>query len=191
MVSRVHALSIAAFADLSQNLMQELSGNASGNGPVGRIEAAPGGYDQGDSYGAGAGGDARPWARQPTGAAAPWQRERQDRDGGSSLPPWQQGRAGNTQGEYGAAPGQQAAPWQQQAPPGGQAYGYGGYPGYDPQAAYGVPPPPSAPPGLSSFLQQYGSAPPPPPDAGAPPPPPDFQPPPPGSDYVPPPPPPA
>ncbi|KAK4938414.1 hypothetical protein LTR10_021131 [Elasticomyces elasticus] len=175
-----------------ENLMQELSGNPSGDGPVGRIEAAPGGYDQGESYGAGAGNDARPWARQPTGAAAPWQQDRRDRDGGSSLPPWQQSRAGNTQAEYGAAPGQQAAPWQQQAPPGGQSYGYGGYPGYDPQAAYGAPPPPpSAPPGISSFLQQYGSAPPPPPDAGAPPPPPEFQPPPPGNDYVPPPPPPA
>ncbi|KAL6247915.1 hypothetical protein RBB50_005263 [Rhinocladiella similis] len=174
-----------------ENLMQELSGNPSGT-PVGRIEAAPGSYDQGDSYGGGGGGggDSRPWARQPTGGAAPWQRERQDRDTGSSLPPWQQGR----QADYGSAPGHQAAPWQQQAPPPppGQGYGYGGYPGYDQQAAYGVPPPPpTAPPGISSFLQQYGQAPPPPPDGAAPPPPPDAQPPPPSNDYIPPPPPPA
>ncbi len=168
-----------------QNLMQELSGNPSGP-PAGRIEAAPGGYDQQDSYGGGGGGDSRPWARQPTGAPAPWQRERPDRDAGSSLPPWQQSR----QADYGSAPAHQAAPWQQQAPPGGQSYGYSGYPGYDPQTAYGVPPPPAAPPGISSFLQQYGQAPPPPPDGAAPPPPPDAQPPPPSNDYIPPPPPP-
>ncbi|ETI20462.1 branchpoint-bridging protein [Cladophialophora carrionii CBS 160.54] len=200
-----------------ESLMQELSGNASGNGPAGHIEAAPAGYDRGDSYGGGGGGDSRPWARQQpgagTGGPAPWQRDRQerdygnrernyghrerdygDRDGGSSLPPWQQSRGGDSHGGYGAAPGQPAAaPWQQQPPP-GQNYGaYGGYAGYDAQAAYGAPPA-AAPPGLSSFLQQYGmaaGAPPPPPDAGAPPPPPDDQPPPPPGmgDYVPPPPP--
>ncbi|EXJ54446.1 branchpoint-bridging protein [Cladophialophora yegresii CBS 114405] len=200
-----------------ESLMQELSGNASGNGPAGHIEAAPAGYDRGDSYGGGGGGDSRPWARQQPGAGAggpaPWQRDRQerdygnrernyghrerdygDRDGGSSLPPWQQSRGGESHGAYGAAPGQgAAAPWQQQPPP-GQNYGaYGGYAGYDAQAAYGAPPA-GAPPGLSSFLQQYGmaaGAPPPPPDAGAPPPPPDDQPPPPPGmgDYVPPPPP--
>jgi splicing factor 1 len=182
--------------------MQELSGNPSAEGPAGRIEAAPGGYDQGDSYGGsgggGGGGESRPWARQPTGAAAPWQRDRQERDygnrdAGSSLPPWQQSRGGDAQGGYGAAPGQAAggaAPWQQQPPP-GQNYGnYAGYSGYDTQATYGAPPA-AAPPGLSSFLQQYGSAPPPPSDAQAPPPPPDEQPPPPPGmgDYVPPPPP--
>ncbi|KIW93119.1 branchpoint-bridging protein [Cladophialophora bantiana CBS 173.52] len=199
-----------------ENLMQELSGNASGNGPAGRIEAAPGAYDQGDSYAAG--GDSRPWARQPTGGVAPWQRDRQDRherdyaprdygqrdygdrdyshrDGGSSLPPWAQSRGGDTQGGYGAAPTQAAPPWQQpqqQQPPPAQGYGYGGYHGYDAQPAYGVPPPPAAPPGLSSFLQQYSgtAAPPPPPDVQAPPPPPDQPPPPPGMrDYYPPPPP--
>ncbi|KAK5190393.1 hypothetical protein LTR99_003887 [Exophiala xenobiotica] len=170
-----------------ENLMQELSGNPSGP-PAGRIEAAPGGYDQQDSYGGGGGGggDSRPWARQPTGAPAPWQRERSDRDAGSSAAPWQQSR----QTDYGSAPAHQAAPWQQQAAPGGQGYGYGGYPGYDTQTAYGVPPPPAAPPGISSFLQQYGQAPPPPPDGAAPPPPPDAQPPPPSNDYIPPPPPP-
>ena len=173
--------------DPPQNLMQELSGNPSGDGAAGRIEAAPGGYDQGDSYGGGS--DSRPWARQPTGAAAPWQRDRQERDygnrdGGSSLPPWQQPRGGDSHGGYGAAPGQAAAPWQQQPPPGQNYGGYAGYPGYDSQSAQGVPPPP-APPGLSSFLQQYGAggaAPPPPPDDQAPPPPP-------AGDYVPPPPP--
>ena len=41
---------------------------------MGRIEAGPGMYDPGDSYGGGA--DAKPWQRQPTGGAAPWQRER-------------------------------------------------------------------------------------------------------------------
>jgi len=181
-----------------ENFMQELSGNPSGNGAAGRIEAGPGGYDQGDSYGgAGGGGESRPWARQPTGGAAPWQRDRQDRDhenrdSGSSLPPWAQSRGGGDShaGGYGSAPGHEAPPWQQQAPPGGQSYGYGGYPGYDAQAAaYGAPPPPSAPPGLTSFLQQYSGAPPPPPDSQAPPPPPDSQPPPPPGDYVPPPPP--
>ncbi|KEF54997.1 branchpoint-bridging protein [Exophiala aquamarina CBS 119918] len=186
-----------------ENLMQELSGNPSGNGPVGRIEAGPGGYDQGDSYGSGSGGggDARPWARQPTGAPAPWQRDRQDRgydqrESGSSNPPWASQNRGveDSYGGYGGAPGQDSAapPWQQHAPPGGQSYNYGGYQGYDAQAAYGAPPPP-APPGLSSFLQQYGGAPPPPPDLHAPPPPPDAQPPPPPGmgDYIPPPPPPA
>ncbi|KIV97521.1 branchpoint-bridging protein [Exophiala mesophila] len=190
-----------------ENLMQELSGNPSSGGPVGRIEAGPGGYDQGESYGSG--GDSRPWARQPTGAPAPWQRDRQDRggydqrDSGSSVPPWaaqNHGRGNDSYGGgYGSAPGQGggAPPWQQQAPPppppGGQSYNYGGYQGYDAQAGYGSVPPPPAPPGLSSFLQQYGGAPPPPPDSHAPPPPPPGEqpPPPPGmGDYPPPPPPP-
>lgn len=180
-----------------ENLMQELSGNPSGNGPAGHLEAAPPGYDQADSYGGG--GESRPWAREPTNAAAPWQERRErnyePREGGSSAAPWAQHRAGNAHGGYGSAQpsqGHEPAPWGQQAPGGGaQAYGYGGYPGYDHQAGYDVPPP--APPGLSSFLQQYGQAPPPPPDGQAPPPPPDMQaPPPPGMDsYVPPPPPPS
>ncbi|KAJ4527954.1 hypothetical protein HRR83_000706 [Exophiala dermatitidis] len=188
-----------------ENLMQELSGNPSGNDPVGRIEAAPSGYDQADSYsGAPTHGDSRPWARQPTGGPAPWQRDRQERDygareGGTSLPPWAQNRGADSHGGYGSAPASHdLPPWQQQAPPVAQPYGYGGYPGYDGQAAYGVPPPPAAvagavPPSLSSFLQRFaGNAPPPPPDTQAPPPPPpDNQPPPPPGmdDYVPPPPP--
>ncbi|EXJ82345.1 branchpoint-bridging protein [Capronia epimyces CBS 606.96] len=179
-----------------ENLMQELSGNPSGNGPAGRIEAGPGGYEQGDSYGgAPSGGDSRPWARQPTGAPAPWQRERPERDyggrdGGASNPPWAQSRGGESHAGYGSAPGHEAPPWQQQAPV-AQPYAYGGYPGYDAQAGYGVPPPPAAPPGLSTFLQQFGNAPPPPPDTQAPPPPPDVQPPPPPGmgEYIPPPPP--
>ncbi|EXJ81930.1 branchpoint-bridging protein [Capronia coronata CBS 617.96] len=182
-----------------ENLMQELSGNPSGNGPAGRIEAGPGSYDQGDAYGGPpSGADSRPWARQPTGAAAPWQRDRQERDygardSGASAPPWAQAHGGDNRTGYGAAPGHEAAaaPWQQQAPAVGQPYAYGGYPGYDAQAGYGVPPPPAAPPGLSTFLQQFSNAPPPPPDTNAPPPPPDLQPPPPPGmgDYIPPPPP--
>ncbi|KIX05119.1 branchpoint-bridging protein [Rhinocladiella mackenziei CBS 650.93] len=190
-----------------ENLMQELSGRPSGNGPAGRIEAAPGGYDQADSYGGGrdtGSADPRPWARPATGAPAPWQRDRQERgyenrESGSSLPPWALHRAAdNHGGGYGSAPGHEAPPWQQQQPP-AQSYAYGGYPGYDPQTAYGVPPPPpQAPPGLSAFLQQYAAAAavtasgaPPPPDTQAPPPPPDVQPPPPPGmdDHIPPPPP--
>ncbi|KIW25377.1 branchpoint-bridging protein [Cladophialophora immunda] len=194
-----------------ENLMQELSGNASGNGPAGRIEAAPGGYDQGDSYTAG--GDSRPWARQPTGGVAPWQRDRQERqdrdyghreygqrgyesrdhghrDGDSSLPPWAQSRGGDAHGGYGAAPAQAAAPWQQ---PQHQQYQQHqqqpppaqtyGYGGYHGYDAQPSygVPPPPAPPGLSSFLQQYGGG-------VAPPPPPDSQAPPPPPDQPPPPP---
>jgi splicing factor 1 len=201
-------------ANMPQNLMQELSGNPGSNGPAGRIEGAPGSYDQGDSYG-NSGGDSRPWARAaPTGGAAPWQQDRRDRDyggrdGGSSAAPWQQNRGGD-HGGYGGAPG--AAPWQSQAPaPGaapwaqqaapGQDYGnYGGYPGYDQQQAYGAaghnaaaPPPPGMSSDLSNFLQQYSqNAPPPPPmDGNAPPPPPSEDVPPPPGSYAPPPPPPA
>ena len=192
-----------------EQLMNELSGNPSGNGAAPqRIEAAPGQYDQGDSYGGDR--DLKPWQRQPSGAAAPWQQERgYSRDdygsrdqGGAAPPPWAAGGGGgrneDTYGGYGggAPPGGGAAPWQQQAPPpppGGQpGYGYGGYQ-YDQGAGYGAPPPPAgAPPGLSSFLQQYAGAPPPPPDANGNPPPPPVDgdaPPPPPSDYPPPPPP--
>ena len=181
---------------LPQNLMQELSGNPSA-GPAGRIEAAPGTWDQGDSYGGG--GDSRPWARpQASGGAAPWQqrdRPQNDygsRDGGSGAAPWaSRGGSDNYGGGYGGAPGSGAAPWQQQAPPPpppGQSYGgYGGYQGYD-QGGYGGAPPPPAPPGLSDFLQQYGQQPPPPP-ADIPAPPPYNAPPPPPGDVPPPPPP--
>jgi splicing factor 1 len=192
--------------DFLQNLMQELSGNPSGNGEAGRIEAGPGMYEQGDSYGGKQ--DLKPWQRQPTNATAPWQRERvdrgdRDRDGygarepTGSAPPWaQHNRGGDSYGGgYGGAPGSNVTPWQHQAPPGGPGYGYGGYPGggYGDLSAggYGAPPPP-APPGLSSFLQQYSSAPPPPPGDAPPPPPPSgdtLPPPPPSHDYPPPPPP--
>src|SRR3954447_1342865 len=96
--------------------MQELSGGgapADGSAPQ-RIEAGPGGFDQGgrDSYSGGGFGDdgdrnIKPWQRGPTGAAAPWQsrgrgddRERRNdnyppRDGGSgSAPPWASGPGG-------------------------------------------------------------------------------------------------
>jgi splicing factor 1 len=185
--------------------MNELSGNPSGNGdmPPQRIEAGPGMYEQGDSYGGGD-RDLKPWQRQPTGGAAPWQRDRNDRGGhddygsrdpgGSSTRPWASGnRENESYGSYGGAPGAGAAPWQQQQPPppppGGQTgYGYGGYPGSGYDQGYGVPPP-AAPPGLSSFMHQYAGAPPPPPgDAPPPPPPSGDAPPPPPSDYPPPPP---
>jgi splicing factor 1 len=168
--------------------MQELSGNGSGAGPAGRIEAAPGGYDQGDSYRGAGGAEPRPWERQPTGGAAPWQRDRQNRDyeqrdTGSSAPPWAQSRGnGDTHGGYGSAPRGDAPPWQQQQqhqqPPAAAAapanYGYGTYPGDATQQAQGF----VIPPNISSFLQQYSTGaaaglPPPPPDANAPPPPPD------------------
>jgi len=192
-----------------ENLMQELSGNPSGNGPAGHIEAAPGMYDQA-GYG---GASAKPWERQPTGGAAPWQRPREERGGydqgagaGAGAAPWQQSRPADN---YGAAPPPPGgAPWQQQAAPGHGYAAYGAAPGYD-QGGYGAVPgydqgygaapgydqgygaPPAAPPGLSDFLQQYGQAPPPPP-GDQPPPPPSHDagpPPPPGYDQPPPPPP--
>ncbi len=183
--------------------MNELSGNPAGN-PVGngdlppqRIEAGPGAYGQSDSYGGDR--DLKPWERQPTGGAAPWQRDRNDRggrddyvsrdQGGSSARPWASGNKENDNyggyGGYGGAPSGGAAPWQQQQqppPPGGQSgSGYAGYPGSGYDQGYGAPPP-AAPPGLSSFLHQYGGAappPPPPPSGDAPPPPPSDYPPPP------------
>ena len=184
--------------------MQELSGNPSGNGETSqRIEAGPGMYDHGDTYSGDQ--DLKPWQRQPTGAAAPWQRNRNDRrddyvprDQGGAAPPWASGnRGGDSYGGFGGAPGNNIAPWEQPPPPppGGQpSYGYGGYPGSgfgEHGAAYGAPPP-AAPPGLSSFLQQYAGAPPPPPSGDALPPPPSGDappPPPPPSEYPPPPPP--
>lgn len=165
-----------------ENLMQELSGNPS-NGPAGYLESGQGGYDP-NSYGAAP----KPWERPPSGAPAPWHRDRPDRGGygdqNSSAPPWQQSRSNDNYGGYGAPPGSNAAPWHQQAPPPPppQDYGYGGYQGYGNQGGYEAPPPPP-PAGLSSFLQNYSGAPPPPPpsDPNAPPPPPsgDIPPPPP------------
>src|SRR5271163_1903372 len=185
--------------------MQELSGNPAGHGgPVQRIEAGPGGYDQGDSYGGDRG--TKPWERGPTGAAAPWQQDRGDRDRddygsrdqGGAAPPWAvASRNGDSYGGYGGAP-PGAAPWQQHAPPpppgGAPGYGYGGYPGYgDSVGSYGAaPPPPSAPPGISSLPPWQQGAPPPPPSHDAVPPPPpsnEAPPPPPSNDYPPPPPP--
>lgn len=138
--------------------MQELSGGG-GGAPVGngeapqRIEAGPGGYDNGGANGYGEGDrDLKPWQRGPTGQAAPWQRDDRGRrddygQGGGAAPPWAAGRGGGDNyggyeqrsGGYGGAPGSGAAPWQRQqdAPPpppsGGQGYGYGAYPG----GAYG------------------------------------------------------
>ncbi|KAI9794543.1 MAG: hypothetical protein M1816_004430 [Peltula sp. TS41687] len=110
-----------------EQLMQELSGGApvgGGNAPQ-RIEAGPGGYDNGrESYGRGNGGyeadgdrDVKPWQRGPTGGAAPWQnRGRDDRDrhndyprdsGSGSAPPWARGGAGGRSGDNAYGYGQQ------------------------------------------------------------------------------------
>jgi len=183
-----------------ESLMQELSGGAPvGNGaPPPRIEAGPGGYDNGDGY---RGGESvKPWERGPTGGPAPWQqRGRDDPDGTTSARPWASGggrggepyggRGGDSyggynphQGHYDAGPSAGgAAPWQQAAAPPGQNYGnYGGYPGGYDQNAYGhgqgmsAPPGLQAPPGLGPLFQNYGNAgspPPPPPPGDAPPPP--------------------
>ncbi|RQM08166.1 hypothetical protein DH86_00000612 [Scytalidium sp. 3C] len=205
---------------IETQLMQELSGGASGDGEAPRrIEAGPGGYNQAPSN-----GDVKPWQRGPTGAAAPWQRRGDDRgndygsrDGPTGGPaPWQRDRRGNDDrggdyyggqnGNYGAPPPPPggAAPWQQQSGyPSQPGAGYGGYsaPGYGGYGSMGAPPglsgapgaPPGAPPGLSALLQQYsGNPPPPPPPSGAapPPPPPGSAPPPPPPSDQPPPPPP-
>ncbi|KAI4188174.1 MAG: hypothetical protein L6R41_002299 [Letrouitia leprolyta] len=132
-----------------EQLMQELSGGAPvGNGEAPqRIEAGPGGYENGGANGYGDGDrDLKPWQRGPTGQSAPWQRDdRGGRDdygqGAGAPPPWAAGRGGGDDyggygqrsGGYGGPPGG-AAPWQRQndAPPppsGQQNYGYGGYPG--------------------------------------------------------------
>ncbi|KAK4044875.1 hypothetical protein C8A01DRAFT_31061 [Parachaetomium inaequale] len=162
-----------------EQLMQELGGT--GAAPA-RIEAGPGSNGP-----PGGGGDARPWARGPTGGPAPWRsRNNNDRDEGgppngpSGGPaPWARdrgdrdrdrgyrgsdGRDGGDsyypggQNSYGSAPSAPGtAPWHQ--PMGAQA-GYGGYPGYGGYGAPGAPPGVGgAPPGL----------PPPPPPGGAPP----------------------
>ncbi|KAA6410427.1 MAG: branchpoint-bridging [Lasallia pustulata] len=172
-----------------EQLMQELSGGApAGNGQAPqRIEAGPGGYDQGngDAYGEGE-RDLKPWQRGPTGAAAPWarggdERGRRDdyaaRDGGAA-PPWAAGAGrggdnygyGQQPGGYGAPPPGPpggAAPWQQQAPPpppgGAQSYnGYGGYPGSgygDAGGGYPAPQNMGAPPGLGGGAGGLGAPP--------------------------------
>ncbi|KAL1985489.1 hypothetical protein VTN96DRAFT_7819 [Rasamsonia emersonii] len=179
-----------------EQLMQELSGGAPGNGEAPRrIEGGSGGQDQ-DS-------DVKPWQRPqpPASDVAPWQQRGRDRprdDYGSrdqSTPPWAQNRGGDYGygGGYGAAG---TAPWHQQAPPppppppgGHPGYGYGGYPGFPPPPPPpnmpGAPPPglgaaPAPPPGLGSmYYGAAGTPPPPPPGEGPPPPPPSDQPPPP------------
>ncbi|KAL9120791.1 MAG: hypothetical protein Q9187_002656 [Circinaria calcarea] len=172
-----------------EQLMQELSGGApapNGEAPQ-RIEAGPGGYENGngDAYGDGD-RDVKPWQRGPTGAAAPWQRGGEDhgrrddytnQDGGSA-PPWAAGGRGGDgygygqqAGGYGAPPPGPpggAAPWQQQAPPpppGGQPGGYGGYGGYpgagygDANGGYAAQPGMGAPPGLGGTAGGLGAPP--------------------------------
>ena len=178
--------------NISQQLLQELSGGAPGeDGHVPRrIEAGPDqSYDD---------RDVKPWQRGPPPSdVAPWQQRGRDRrdDYGSrdhgSAPPWAaQGRGGGgggggdygygSHGGYGApgaAAASAAAPWQQAAPPpppGGQAsYGYGAYPAYPGMGAPGAPPGlsvPPPPPGMPSMYYGSGSPPPPPPGEGPPPP---------------------
>lgn len=116
--------------------MQELSGGAPSGAAPQRIEAGPGGYENGHGDGFGGEGDRdlKPWQRGPTGAAAPWQQRSDDRrddynrDGGDggAAPPWA-ARGGDNYGGYhqpgggyGGPPGGGAAPWQRQqdnAPP--------------------------------------------------------------------------
>jgi len=166
------------------SLMEELGGGGgaiAAGAPQARLEGAPS-------------GDARapkPWERGPTGAAAPWNQPRPEREGGSGAPPpWASG-GGNSRSQdnsYGGGGGggssgygqQQsggyggAAPWQQhnQSQQGYGGYGnYGGYsaPGYE-QNSYGAPGAPGAG-GAAPWQQQgYGSAPPPPPPTDAAPP---------------------
>ncbi|KAL8969766.1 MAG: hypothetical protein Q9183_001838 [Haloplaca sp. 2 TL-2023] len=203
-----------------EQLMQELSGGgAVGNGDATqRLEAGPGGYENGGGDGYGEGDrDLKPWQRGPTGQAAPWQRDGGGRrddygSGGGGAPPWAAGRGGDNYGGYGqrndnyGGPPGGAAPWQRQqdnAPPNGQqGYGYGGYPGGgygDAPGGYGQSAM-GAPPGLGSGSGGLGA----PPGLsalfqqyggqasnGAPPPPPagEAPPPPPPSDQPPPPPP--
>ncbi|KAI9656483.1 MAG: Branchpoint-bridging protein [Bathelium mastoideum] len=204
------------------SLMQEISGG----GPIGdntgaaRIEAGPGGYNDGAGNGYGAQEDQshlKPWQRGPTGAPAPWQRNREQNPSSGGLPPWARGGSGGPGGDnnYGGGSGHAPPPWAQQsaaAPPwqqgqsGGQS-GYGGYggggygaPGYGDQSGgyqvpgMGAPPGLAPPPGMGMYGgygqgQGHGETPPPPPPGGAPPPPPGSAPPPPPGDAPPPPPP--
>lgn len=167
--------------------MQELSGNVpAGNGdPAHRIEAGPGGYENGlgDGYGE-PDRDLKPWQRGPTGAAAPWARggDDQRRDGydhrdGGAAPPWAAGGRGGDNyggygqhgGGYGGPPGPPggAAPWQRHndvppPPSGGQGYGYGGYPGGgygDSAGGYSAQQSMGAPPGLGGGAGGLGAPP--------------------------------
>ncbi|KAK4692707.1 splicing factor 1, partial [Lecanoromycetidae sp. Uapishka_2] len=161
-------------------LMQELSGGAPGGAAPQRIEAGPGGYEngQGDNYGEGD-RDLKPWQRGPTGAAAPWQqrgddrREDYSRDGGAA-PPWAGRGGGDSYGGYGQGagyggpPGGGAAPWLRQndnAAPhpasGGQYGGYGAYPGGygDSNGGYGGQQAMGAPPGLGGGAGGLGAPP--------------------------------
>lgn len=130
-------------------LMQELGGG----GPVGnaagaqRIEAGPGGHDDGERYDGGGQSASKPWERgaaaAPSGGPAPWaSRGREDRDNGPpSSRPWAGGGGrgggdsyggGYNQGGRGGGSGGGAAPWQSGASSGGysganQNYGGNGY----------------------------------------------------------------
>ena len=198
--------------------MQELSGGAPAGEAPRRIEAGPGGFDQGGPPAE----DVKPWQRGPTGAAAPWQKRDDNRGGydtrdagppkaSGAAAPWAKERQGNdsrggdyyggqNQNGYNGAPSGNAAPWQQHnAPPPPPAYPNGGYSapgygnGYPPQQAMGAPPglaPGLTGAGLTALLQQFSANNvPPPPPGSAPPPPPGNAPPPPPSDLPPPPPP--
>lgn len=172
-----------------EQLMQELGG--SGAAPA-RIEAGPGSHGPSNGGGHhGGGGEARPWARGPTGGPAPW-RSREDRnhDGPSGGPaPWARDRGdrgGDRGGDrdrdrgYRGSDGRDGRDGGDSYYPGGQnSYGGapsapgtapwhqpmaapGGYGGYPGYGGYGAP---GAPPGM-------GVAPPglpPPPPGGAPP----------------------
>ncbi|KAL2053562.1 hypothetical protein ABVK25_006215 [Lepraria finkii] len=166
-----------------EQLMQELSGGAPSGAAPQRIEAGPGGYENGHGDGFGGEGDRdlKPWQRGPTGAAAPWQQRSDDRrddynrDGGDggAAPPWA-ARGGDNYGGYhqpgggyGGPPGGGAAPWQRQQdnapppPPAGGQYGYGGYPGGygDASAGYGGQQGMGAPPGLGAGTGGLGAPP--------------------------------
>ncbi|KAL2759186.1 hypothetical protein ACRALDRAFT_2041159 [Sodiomyces alcalophilus JCM 7366] len=150
-----------------EQLMQELGGGSSSNGPPARIEAGPGSPSTANNDQR---SDARPWQRGPTGGPAPWRMRNNDSNheggGSSASAPWSRDRhrgnddhRGGGDSYYGGgstAPASQgpagSAPWHQ--PPGTQN-GYGGYPGY---SGYGGAPP--APPGMNG-----------PPPPGLPPPP--------------------
>ncbi|CAJ2508140.1 Uu.00g093260.m01.CDS01 [Anthostomella pinea] len=135
-----------------EKFMLELGGGS--DSQPARIEAGPGSYNN-------AGGDAKPWQRGPTGAAAPWRSRNNDQGneggggggGGGGPAPWRErgdrgdrgdrNRGGDHHGggdyyggqNYNSAPSAPgAAPWQQPAAGGQPAYP--SYPGY---SAYGAP----------------------------------------------------
>ncbi|KAL9071800.1 MAG: hypothetical protein Q9157_005329, partial [Trypethelium eluteriae] len=129
------------------SLMQEISGG----GPIGdntgaaRIEGGPGGYDDAGANGYGAQQDnshLKPWQRGPTGAAAPWHRNREQNQNAGGPPPWARGGGGAPEAgsggdnNYGGASApapwaqQGSAPWQQPPPPAGGQSNYGSYAGY-------------------------------------------------------------